>query len=64
MVMDLPSAEELMPHVVTDDTLREELAQAIFYAEDGDICNDVFLFNYVDHFAAEARRACVDFVLR
>lgn len=64
MVLDLVSAEELMVHVVRDDELREQLAQAIWYAEEGGICNDVFLFENVSEFVVAARANSVDYLVR
>lgn len=64
VVLDLVGAEQLMsvPAVAQDDELREHLAQAIRYAEEGDICNDVFLFDYTSSYIVYLVENSIDYV--
>lgn len=64
MVLELTDAEQLVTHVAEDDTLREQLLQAIWYAEEGDICNDVYLFDNVSQFITAAVTGHVDYLVR
>lgn len=63
MTLDLISAESLMVHVAGILELGSYLDQAIWHAENGDICNDVFLFEYVPQFIAVAVQQDINYVI-
>ena len=63
ITLDLNAAEQLLECVDNDDELREELVASIIRAEMGDICNDVFLFQYTASYELVCLENDIDFVI-
>ncbi len=63
MIMQLGPAEQLL-EACDDEEMRKYLHTKIWEAEYADICNDVFISNYIYSYAVVAQENRIEYVLR